>query len=534
MASSILRWISRKAAARSPALPPNSLNSCGGCGGRSAATWQRRRMGTMSVVSDESVLCPSTLPSRISPWLMLPPAVEGTENNMVYKFYSLAEDKIISLNKRRGGEEEAANIELGPGDESELKGSSHGWLALFNPRNCDLFLSNPLSRRHIKLPPIHSLSIPKNNLAGGYGCVTNLIISCSPDEEECRAMMTFGPDDRLAFCCPGSSTEYFQKSRSAATWRRRIGTMSGVSDESVLCPLTLPSRISPWLMLPPAVEGTENNMLPPIHTLSIPEVNLKGGYGCVKDLIISCSPDEEECRAMMTFGTENRLAFSCPGCSTEWTHIGELYDSEEDHDVARCYESFVYSSTHRLFFCVTQFAEFEAWDLQDPSSPRLTTMDMSCEDDDYPWAARSEEELNLKKMCRRLTFLVVDSSSGQLYHVTRHVMEHMAPDGSYVDFFDEGSDKCPYKTIGFDVHKIDSENNVLSDFPELKPNSIYFIDVNVLIPQGIHYPNPTFGGHDIGIFNYEDGIFSPCYYPCDVKSFWRIFPPPTWFTPSPL
>ncbi|KAG8384932.1 hypothetical protein BUALT_Bualt04G0169600 [Buddleja alternifolia] len=423
----LLRWISRKAAVGSRTWNPASRSPTNFGGG-----YKGGRM--MSSVATST---------SIPPWLMLPPSVVVEDNNknnknMVYKFYSLADDKIISLNKRGG---EAIEIES-PDDESELKGSSHGWLALFDPRNCDLFLSNPLSRRHIKLPPIHNLPIPEENLEGGYGCVNNVIISCSPDEEECRAMMTFGPTDRLAFCCPG----------------RR---------------------------------------------------------------------------------------------STEWTPIGEPFETDEDgRRTPRSCESFVYSSTEKLFYCVIGYGEFEAWDLQDPSSPRCTLMDVSADEKNYPWAGRSEEELKLKIMCRPLTCLVVDSSSGQLYHVTRHVMEHMAPDGSYVDCFDEGSDMCPYKTIGFDVHKYDPESSALkymegsldgmaffignnhsfamraSAFPELKPNSIYFTDLDELIPHRVRTPNPPFGGHDIGIFNYEDGTFSPCYYPYDnwvVKHF-RLSP----------
>lgn len=45
-------------------------------------------------VSDESAVP--------SPWLMLPPAFGG--NDMIYKFYSLAENEVVSFNKTKDGD----------------------------------------------------------------------------------------------------------------------------------------------------------------------------------------------------------------------------------------------------------------------------------------------------------------------------------------------------------------------------------------------------------------------------------------------
>ncbi|KAL1565603.1 hypothetical protein AAHA92_07797 [Salvia divinorum] len=96
-----------------------------------------------------------------------------------------------------------------PDDNARVVGSSHGWLALMNRRNNDLFLSNPITRRHIRLPQIQSLPNPELNLLpGGKAQVSKLILSASPDSEECRAMVSFGQDDRLAFCRPGHSQEW--------------------------------------------------------------------------------------------------------------------------------------------------------------------------------------------------------------------------------------------------------------------------------------------------------------------------------------
>ncbi|KAL9158636.1 hypothetical protein ABFS82_08G082300 [Erythranthe guttata] len=71
----------------------------------------------------------------------------------------------------------------------------------------------------------------------------------------------------------------------------------------------------------------------------------------------------------------------------------------------------------------------------------------------------------------------------------------------------------------------------------VKPNSIYFTDRKELTSEPYDdYNKPTrtlCGGHDLGIFNYENKTFSSCYYPCDPGNIRRIEPTPTWFMPSP-
>ncbi|KAL3655020.1 hypothetical protein CASFOL_000806 [Castilleja foliolosa] len=145
----------------------------------------------------------SSPPSRkISPWLMLPPVIEEG-GDMVYKFYNLSEDKEESF--RRNSREEMAD------DDAKLVGSSHGWLALFNQRNNNhLFLYNPITGRHIKLPPIETLPDPRINLTpDGRGRVYKLVLSSSPDDDDdCIAMMIFSRERRLAFCHPCRSTEW--------------------------------------------------------------------------------------------------------------------------------------------------------------------------------------------------------------------------------------------------------------------------------------------------------------------------------------
>ncbi|KAL7135507.1 hypothetical protein ABFS83_11G101900 [Erythranthe nasuta] len=152
----------------------------------------RRRMSTLSV-SDGS-----SRSTKVLPWLMLPPAVEGGQ--VTHNFYSLGESRVLSI--RGGGD----GLKLGFNiDDTKFVGSSKGWLALLNKTNDDLLLTNPLSQRHLKLPPVPGPLNPDNI----FGCVEGLITSFSPNEEEeenCRAMMIYGYE--LAFCCPGRSTEW--------------------------------------------------------------------------------------------------------------------------------------------------------------------------------------------------------------------------------------------------------------------------------------------------------------------------------------
>ncbi|KAL8038100.1 hypothetical protein ABFX02_11G082100 [Erythranthe guttata] len=423
--TSVLRLISRKVTSK-------SLNHVASIG----------FLNRFSTKADQ-LISPKISP----PWLMLPPSTES------YNFYSLAQNKVVSLSKVEESHYDDYSVALG---------SSHGWLVLLNKRNCDLLLSNPVSNRHIKLPPIHILPIPKSDLRRCLGCVSKVIINCSPDDLNCRAVMIFGPSNRLAFCVPGHNT-------------------SG------------------------------------------------------------------------------------------WTPIGATtYKDEEGRNIAREYEDVVYSTTKHLFFGVTKSGDFEAWDLRDPLAPKMTLLNKEGNNRVYErnYVYKSDKELHLKMMCEPLQHLVMaptpNNSGGGgeeeqvLLGLNRYVMIQVRPDGSYVDDHEprDNGIKYPYMTIAFDVHKYDVDADSVTymdgsldglslfvggnhsfalpaagDYPELKPNSIYFTD-----SLGLQYFNTDskepYGGHDIGIYDYRDATISPCYYPCDVKSLEKITPPPIWFTPA--
>ncbi|GER38011.1 hypothetical protein STAS_14458 [Striga asiatica] len=129
---------------------------------------------------------PSSSPTSY-PWLMLPPVLESdSTTTAAYKFYSLAENRVVTLTC-----EGAAREVTGSGDVMHFRGSSHGWVALWNPRTHDLFLYNPISRRHITLTPFHQL--PNYNHRQDYDPfrVEKIILFSSPDDETCRAVIIY-------------------------------------------------------------------------------------------------------------------------------------------------------------------------------------------------------------------------------------------------------------------------------------------------------------------------------------------------------
>ncbi|KAL3655017.1 hypothetical protein CASFOL_000803 [Castilleja foliolosa] len=438
-------------------------------------SFAERKLGAQMTMMMSTGVNSSPSSRIISPWLMLPQQGGG---DMVYKFYNLSEKKEESFPRN-------SEVEL---TDAKLVGSSHGWLALFNQRNNN-HLYNPITRRHIKLPPIETLPDPQINLTpDGRGSVSKLILSSSPDDDndECIAMMTFGPGDRLAFCHP---------CRSSTEWTP-IGKLYFEVDE----------------------ESFDEDYRNPL---------LKTG---------------------MNYG--------------------------------RAYEDFVYCRRLKRFTCITQFeidlfsscfchpvCELEDWDLSDPHSPISATCSLGLVSLLFGGQEWMTQNLSLLKKCRQIPYLIFAEEHNQLFILIRFVMDRVAPDGSYVhideSLFDPISwrllvDTYPYKTVGFcvlnvDYHRKDRKKGVnhvrllkdgslygltmfvgmnhsfavsSADFPNLKPNSIYFTDAN-------KHGNSIYGGQDIGIFDFANKTLSRDCYPCvDIPSMNKIAPPPMWFTPS--
>ncbi|KAL6580459.1 hypothetical protein OROMI_008483 [Orobanche minor] len=122
--------------------------------------------------------------------------------------------------------------------------------------------------------------------------------------------------------------------------------------------------------------------------------------------------------------------------------------------------------------------------------------------------------------------------------------------------FRNWDDAYPYKTIAFDVFRtyfdvrgfrLESLSGSLdglvmflgtnhsfalpaAHYPELKPDSIYFTDMEGFTPLDWQ----TYGDHDSGIYDCVNKTFSPLQYPqgYDVGSIQGTVQPPVWFTPK--
>ncbi|CAA0834257.1 Protein of unknown function (DUF295 [Striga hermonthica] len=428
-------------------LMAGSCSSAEICRNRFNSSFYPKGMRTLAepILSPSSIQNPSF--SSSSPCLMLPPAFDVDVSGAAsinYKFYSLTDNKIITLSTEKSNKERE---EL----TMWFRGSSHGWLALMCPRSRDLSLYNPISRRHIHLPSLGDLPNYPPNL--------------------------------------------------------------------------------PW----------------------------------ADKVILTCSPDEDgpNCRAVMIYNNMRGLAFCCPGLSKEWTRIGDHHWFDEDVGWAvsnGSYMDCVYSPRHEALFSLTQHGVLDSWDLRDPQSPRAVkigeVVSLSHKRARLGYPRTEEEEKKLRVMDETREHLVV---AGQdLLVVTQYVVHSFDFDGLYVDSRDPNNlayeRGLPGVTIDFDVHKYDPEDMDVkyvegsslggwalfvglhsdavalpaADFPELNPNSIYFTDAQ---EDSIIEDFPT-GGHDIGIFNYENKTVLPCYFPCDAKNLRKTFPAPMWFFPS--
>ncbi|CAA0826957.1 Phosphatidylinositol 3-kinase VPS34 [Striga hermonthica] len=384
-----------------------------------------------------STLAKPNQSSLSSPWLMLPPAFDVDvigSASMSYKFYRLADNKIVTLSTGKSSKERELTNPL-----IRFRGSSHGWLALYDHRSLDVFLYNPITGRHISLPPFRHF-----------------------------------PD------------------------------------------------------YPPSSKGL------------------------YKKVILSCSPGGSDCRAFMIYNSIAALAFCCPGFSKEWTRIGDHHWFDQDSGRAVSgggYADCVYSTRHEALFCLTRRGVLESWDIREPQSPRAVKIsDVNMSGGRLGFPRTGKKKLWVTSVPKEN--LVV--AGEDLLVVTQHVVISFEFDGLYVDgnalytYTEEHG--LPAVTVDFDVHKYDPEDGELkyvegshlggwalfvgfhsdavalpaAEFPELKPNSIYFTDAM----SDAFVEDCLTGGHDIGIFNYENKTVSPCYFPCDSKNMRKTYPAP--------
>ncbi|KAL3655007.1 hypothetical protein CASFOL_000793 [Castilleja foliolosa] len=404
---------------------------------------------------------------------------------MVYKFYNLSEDKEESF---RGNSE----VELA---DAKLVGSSHGYLALFNQRNNNhLFLYNPITRRQIRLPPIENLPKPRMNLTpNGRGRVSKLILSSSPaDDDECIAMMTFGPGDRLAFCHPCHSTEWTP-----------IGQLFFEVDE-------------------------ETEIIPSEENYANPLTKYAMSYARAYEDFVYCARLKRfTCITQFEIDLFNRC-FCDPICELE------DWDLSDPHSPI--------TATCSLWLVSLSF-DGQEWMTQNLSLLKKCRQ--------IPYLIYAEAQNQLFVLIRFVMDRVAPDGSyvpidELLYDpISRRLLVDTYPYKTIgfcvlkVEYFREDrergvehvrlvKDSCSLDGLTMFVGMNHSFAVSSANFPKLKPNSIYFTDAN-------KHGDSIYGGHDIGIFDFANKTLSPCdCYPCvDIPSLKRKTPPqPVWFTPS--
>ncbi|GER53383.1 hypothetical protein STAS_30889 [Striga asiatica] len=277
----------------------------------------------------------------------------------------------------------------------------------------------------------------------------------------------------------------------------------------------------------------------------------------VNKVVLSCSPEEPNCRAIIIYNNVCALAFCCPGFSKEWTHIGDhhWFDENLGRAFREGYMDCVYSTRHEALFSLTKQGVLESWDLRDPHSPRAVKI---AEVGQRSGRIRYKKQKHLLLTCEPVEHLVVAGQDQDLLLVTQYVVVAFDFDGLYADGNDPSKKiikrglPCLTTDFAVKIFNPEDEDDVkyvksldgfalfvgfqsdafalgVAEFAELKSNSIYFTDG---VEDGLIEDYPT-GGHDIGIFDYENKTVSPCYYPCDIKKMKKTFPAPMWFFPTP-
>ncbi|KAF3641431.1 hypothetical protein FXO38_21639 [Capsicum annuum] len=216
------------------------------------------------------------------------------------------------------------------------------------------------------------------------------------------------------------------------------------------------------------------------------------------------------------------------------------------------YDQIIYHSGKKLFYTLTARGwtiELEAWDLHSDPINRFHIEDQSqvLRDSMHDWPPCMDEEDMFDSVLDsveslnwdRRIHLVYDHQSQELFIVMRHVLEAHRKVLHIVN-----PDSITHKTMTFDVFKVDFINDNLmnlqylkdsigkhaffvgkkwsfvlstTEFPELRPDSIYFADD--------HYDwEHNFRGHDMGIYDYkEDSI---------IDKIESISPANSWFIPD--
>ncbi|KAK3009371.1 hypothetical protein RJ639_014687 [Escallonia herrerae] len=365
------------------------------------------------------------------------------------------------------------------------------------------------------------------------------------------------PDDAL---CVGSSHGWL----AYASLRR--GTYF-LTNPVICCPTPRPTISLPPVQTLPAVSfAQESEDRDLVLKLGLKD-NLTGGFieQKIEDLysylivkvVMSSDPIKDKNTVVMAIqGQRYEISFCRPG-GVRWGYL--------KGQNRRGYSDLGYSQKHKLFYALFRTGYvFDAWDLNDPSSPKRIEYAFERYLNRPEW--KGDEEM-IRDMSVPIQYLVVDESSGgedKILVLTRYVARGVLENGGgAVTIAEEFENDIPYKTLRFDIYEVvsmkkgDSEVRVsryvknigdrvlflgrshsfilsADDYPELTPSSIYFTDDWGVMSSCGDYGPPAdypYEGHDMGVYHLEDCSVTHHYHPSRLeKKLTR--PPPMWFTPN--
>ncbi|PHU15263.1 hypothetical protein BC332_16468 [Capsicum chinense] len=239
----------------------------------------------------------------------------------------------------------------------------------------------------------------------------------------------------------------------------------------------------------------------------------------VKEVVVQASPVDDDCIAVVIYGCEQKLAFCRRTRRANFDYPNSWITL---HSFFMQYDQIINHSGKKLFYTLTAHGwtiELEAWDLHSDPINRFHIEDQSQVLRDYmhDWPPCMDEE--------DLFGSVLDSVESLNWDRRIHlVITHktMTSDVFKVDFINDNLMNLQYLKDSIDKHAFffgKKWSFVISttEFPELRPDSIYFADN--------HYDwEHNFGGHDMGIYDYkEDSI---------IDKIESISPANSWFIPD--
>ncbi|KAK9283239.1 hypothetical protein L1049_011475 [Liquidambar formosana] len=428
-----------------------------------------------------------------SPWLMLPPELDTATGEEFDCFYSLLDKQVVKLNRKQC---------LRVPDGATCFGSSRGWLGFVDPKDCSLYLSNPFSLlphqqphspRVIQLPPIETLPLvvgtvrnPESNV------IEKLHVNLRDDTSD-----TSDSDDEIETLPLVVGTVRNPESNVIEKLHVNLGDDTSDTSDS----------------------DDEKFCIIPIDLVSF---HIK-----IQNLALSSDPsnEEEDCLLLAEYGDPGKFAFCRPGRDTAWTALD---------GPGPTFSQFAYSKKENLFYSLFGREGIQAWDVSNPCTPAKRTTILP-----------ERQSRVVKNGFFMQQYLVVDESLGGVLLVNRHCARFsVAVDGTFIDkdpndpwarFIPEDHALLdtlpPYKTLGFDVYKLNCAEKKMEcikclgdraiflglnsnsfslstcEFPGLRPNSIYFTDCYFEPMLYGQYPG---GGSDLGTFNLEDNSIMRC------------------------